>query len=118
MWDDEDDDDLDEFSKNQRNTNKHPILLKIRDISALTLAIVGSLDEARKELYGNLMIEDAQVLQTKFVEAETTDDYIVKMENAVMMKIHARQLHTMTYQLAMESTHAEEKFATAPKCGV
>ena len=106
MWDD--DDEMEEFSKNQGNSDKHPILLKIRDISALTLAIVGSLDEARKELYGNLMKEDAHILHAKFLGAEATDDYILKMDNAVLMKIHARQLHTMTYQLALESTHAEE----------
>jgi hypothetical protein len=108
MWDDEDNDDWEEFRKNQNNTNNHPLLVKSRDIAELTLAIVGSLDEARKELYGHLMIEDALLLQAKFVGAEATEDYIQKMENAVIMKVHARQLHAMTYQLAMESTHAEE----------
>lgn len=108
MWDDEDKDDLDQFGKNPDNASNHPILLKSKDISALTIAIVGSLDEARKELYGHLMLEDAHVLQSRFLGAQATDDYIQKMENAVMMKIHARQLYDMTYQLALESTHAEE----------
>jgi hypothetical protein len=109
MWDDEDNDDWEEGDReNNHHAHQHPLMLKSKDIGKLTYAIVGSLDEARKELYGHLMVESANVLQVKFFGAEGTDDYILKMENAVMMKIHARQLHAMTYQLAVESTHAEE----------
>jgi DNA-binding transcriptional MocR family regulator len=35
-------------------------------------------------------------------------DFVAKMENAMLMKIHAKSLNSMTYQLAMEETHAEE----------
>jgi transposase-like protein len=30
------------------------------------------------------------------------------MENATIMKVHAKNLNSMTYQLAIEETHAEE----------
>ncbi|MEP0712547.1 MAG: hypothetical protein ABJC55_11530, partial [Algoriphagus sp.] len=75
---------------------------------ALTRALVGSLDEARKELYGNIMMEDAMVMSAKFAGAESISDYVLKMEKAVIMKVHAKSLNSMTYQLAMEETHAEE----------
>ncbi|MEB2782319.1 hypothetical protein U3A58_18155 [Algoriphagus sp. C2-6-M1] len=115
MWDDFNDDEADwdeddEFDarKEHENIYKHPLMKKARDIFSLTRALVGSLDEARKELYGNIMMEDAMMMSTKFAEAEGISDYVLKMEKAVVMKVHAKILNTMTYQLGMEETHAEE----------
>lgn len=115
MWDDFDDDEDDwdeddEFDARKENENiyKHPLMKKAKDIFGLTRALVGSLDEARKELYGNIMLEDALVMSTKFGGAESISDYVLKMEKAVIMKVHAKSLIAMTYQLGMEGTHAEE----------
>ncbi len=114
MWDDFDENgDWDEESefdpKAQRDQiYSHPLMKKANEIVSLTHALVGSLDEARKELYGGMMMEDAMVMSAKFAGAEGVNDYILKMENATVMKVHARHLNSMTYQLAMEETHAEE----------
>ncbi|WP_026952971.1 hypothetical protein [Algoriphagus mannitolivorans] len=114
MWDDFDEEnDWDNEGKYDPDSNgdhsfSHPLMKKAHEIVSLTHAIVGSLDEARKELYGGIMMGDAMILAAKFAGAHGVDDYILKMENATLMKIHARSLRTMTYQLAMEETHAEE----------
>ena len=114
MWDDFDeeneDEDENEFDpKSMRDQiYSHPLMKKAIEIVSLTHALVGSLDEARKELYGGMMMEDASAMSAKFAGAEAVDSYILKMENATIMKVHARHLHSMTYQLAMEETHAEE----------
>lgn len=114
MWDDFDDNDgWDEESEFDPKSLRdqiysHPLMKKANEILSLTHALVGSLDEARKELYGGMMMEDAMMLSTKFSAAEGINDYILKMENATIMKVHARNLHAMTFQLAMEETHAEE----------
>lgn len=113
MWDDfeenEEDDESEFDPKAQRDQiYAHPLMKKAKEIVSLTHALVGSLDEARKELYGGMMMEDATVMSAKFAGAEGVNDYILKMENATIMKVHARHLHSMTYQLAMEETHAEE----------
>ncbi len=115
MWDDEDDDDGwddgdEEFDarKEHEKIYRHPLMKKAKDIFGLTRALVGSLDEARKELYGNIMMEDAMVMSAKFAGAEGISDYVLKMEKAVIMKVHAKSLYSMTYQLGMEETHAEE----------
>ena len=114
MWDDFDQerdwDDENEFDpKSMRDQiYSHPLMKKAMEIVSLCHALVGSLDEARKELYGGMMMEDASVMSAKFAGAEALDSYILKMENATIMKVHARHLHSMTYQLAMEETHAEE----------
>lgn len=111
MWDNFEEDDWDESDEAEflrKKENSHPLMVKCVDIVKLTRAIVGSLDEARNQLYGSLMIKSAKCLASKFIEANADDNYILKMENAVHMKSHARSLHEMTYQLAFESTHAEE----------
>ncbi|MCH7407994.1 hypothetical protein MM239_01190 [Belliella sp. DSM 111904] len=113
MWDDFDNDDFDEddindFRRRRDEIENHPLKQKAKDIFGLTKALVGSLDEARKELYGGLMLESAVLLSSKFAGAHPVDDYIIKMENAVIMKVHAKSLHSLTYQLAMEGTHAED----------
>ncbi|PZX54599.1 hypothetical protein LV84_02752 [Algoriphagus ratkowskyi] len=113
MWDDDDDadwDDDDEFDvpNEHENIYKHPLMKKAKDVFRLTRALVGSLDEARKELYGNIMMEDAMIMSAKFAGAESISDYVLKMEKAVVIKVHAKSLQTMTYQLGIEETHAEE----------
>lgn len=113
MWDDfEDNEEEDESEfdpKAQRDQiYAHPLMKKGKEIVSLTHALVGSLDEARKELYGGMMMEDAMLICAKFADAHSQGDYILKMENATIMKVHARQLYSMTYQLAMEETHAED----------
>ncbi len=115
MWDDSEDeeaewDDDGEYDprKEQEKIYKHPLMVKAKEIIGLTRALVGSLDEARRELYGGLMMEDAMVMSAKFAGAESIPDFVLKMEKAVIMKVHAKSLNSMTYQLALEETHAEE----------
>ena len=80
MWDDFDEenewDDEGEFDPESKRdqTYAHPIMKKAFEIVSLTNAIVGSLDEARKELYGGIMIGDAMILGAKFAGAEGVDD--------------------------------------------
>lgn len=115
MWDDfdnnEDDwDEEDDFDprKEYDKIYKHPLMKKAKDILGLTRALVGSLDEARKELYGGIMMEDCMILSAKFAGAQGVKAYSLKMEMAVLMKIHAKNLASMTYQLEIEETHAQE----------
>lgn len=115
MWDDFEDEEAEwdedgEYDprKEQEKIYKHPLMIKAKEIIGLTRALVGSLDEARRELYGGLMLEDAMVMSAKFASAESIPDFVLKMEKAVIMKVHAKSLYTMTYQLALEETHAEE----------
>lgn len=113
MWEDFDENEEDDESEFDPKANRdqiysHPLMKKSNEIVSLTHALVGSLDEARKELYGGMMMEDAMVISAKFAGAEAVNDFILKMENATIMKVHARHLNSMTYQLAIEETHAED----------
>lgn len=113
MWEDDDENEWDEndeeeFQRMKRNRFNHPLIKKALEIIKLTQAIVGSLDEPRSALYGSQMMESAMILASKFSGAEAMENYVHKMENAVQMKLHARSLSSMSYQLALEGTHAEE----------
>lgn len=115
MWDDFEDEEAEwdedgEFDSRREleKIYKHPLMIKAKEIIGLTRALVGSLDEARRELYGGLMMEDATLMSAKFAGAESIQDFVLKMEKAVSMKVHAKNLNSMTYQLALEETHAEE----------
>lgn len=115
MWDDFDDEeedweDDDEFdsSRDQDRIYKHPLMKKAKDILGLTRALVGSLDEPRRELYGHFMMEDSILLQTKFSSAENITDFSTKMEKAVIIKIRAKSLYSITFDLELQETHAKE----------
>lgn len=118
MWDDfdeeeEDWEDDEEFNphREQDRIYKHPLMKKAKDILGLTRALVGSLDEPRKELYGHSMLNDAKQLQIKFSSAESGTQYSLKMESAVLIKVHAKSLFTITYELEVQETHAREHLA-------
>ena len=76
MWDDFDEnEDWDEESEFDPKAHRdqiysHPLMKKANEIVSLTHALVGSLDEARKELYGGMMMEDAMVICAKFAGAQ------------------------------------------------
>lgn len=111
MWEDWDENEWEESDEAEflrKKANTPPLMWKCIDIVKLTRAIVGSLDEARTELYGSSMLQSAKLLATKYIEANANPNYLIKMENAVLIKINARALYHMTHQLAEESTHAEE----------
>ena len=46
-----------------------------------------------------MMLEDSMIIPAKIAGAEAMDDFILKMENAVIIKIHARSLLTRTSSL-------------------
>ncbi|EOZ92037.1 phosphoribosylaminoimidazole carboxylase catalytic subunit [Indibacter alkaliphilus LW1] len=86
----------------------HPMFLKSLEILTLTRTLVGTLDEARAELYGAAMLGNASKINVRFAHAEKSDIYNQKMENALLVKLHAKNLYAISFRLALERTHAEE----------
>lgn len=73
-----------------------PIFLKAQEIVDLARSLVVVLpenDEISVE-YQRLLLEDAFMLPPKIGMAETSEDYVLKMENATMVKVSARNLLT------------------------
>jgi hypothetical protein len=100
MWEDDDDDDDDndyDPEEEQRKLEALPIYKKALEILDLTEQIVDTFnDEERAKIHRQIMLEDAMIIPAKIAGAEAMDDYILKMENATVIKIHARSLLTQT----------------------
>jgi hypothetical protein len=98
MWEDDDDDD-DGFDpeEERRKLEALPIYKKALEILDLTQQIVDTFnDEDTAKIHRQIMLEDAMIIPAKIAGAEAMDDYILKMENATVIKIHARSLLTQT----------------------
>jgi hypothetical protein len=100
MWEDDDNDDDDDGydpEEEQRKLEALPIYQKALEILDLTEQIVDTFnDEERAKIHRQIMLEDAMIIPAKIAGAEAMDDYILKMENATVIKIHARSLLTQT----------------------
>jgi hypothetical protein len=98
MWDD-DDNDTPGFDSGagDRDFESLPIYKKALEIEELTEQIVDTFkNETQAERYGHGLLEDAMMLPGKIAGAEAMDFYIHKMENATLIKVHARNLLTQT----------------------
>lgn len=113
MWEDddeehEDDNDYDP-EKERKKLESLPIFQKAEEIRELTRRIIDSIDDDEvKMLHSNIMLEDSVIIPAKIAGAEAVDDYILKMENATLIKIHARSLQTQTASLIFEEVLPEE----------
>jgi hypothetical protein len=99
MWEDEDDNDDDGYDpeEERRKLEALPIYKKSLEILDLTQQIVDTFDEEDSaKIHRQIMLEDAMIIPAKIAGAEAVDDYVLKMENATVIKIHARSLLTQT----------------------
>jgi hypothetical protein len=99
MWEDDDDNDDNDYDpdEEQRKLEALPIYKKALEILDLTEQIVDTFnDEDRARIHRQNMLEDAMIIPAKIAGAEAMDDYVLKMENATIIKIHARSLLTQT----------------------
>jgi hypothetical protein len=101
MWDDDDDEPDFDPEEERRRLEATPIFQKAEEIRDLTQRIVETMDknDPESEIQSSLMLEDSMIIPAKIAGAEAVDDYILKMENAVIIKIHARSLLTRTASL-------------------
>lgn len=100
MWEDDDDQEDDggyDPEEERRKLEALPIYKKSLEILDLTQQLVDTFDdEDAAKIHRQIMIEDAMIIPAKIAGAEAMDDYILKMENATVIKIHARSLLTQT----------------------
>lgn len=114
MWEDDDANDENEEDdydpeKEQRRVESLPIFQKAEEIAELTRRIVESIDdEDVKMIHSNIMLEDSLIIPVKIAGAEAVDDFIIKMENATIIKIHARSLMAQSSSLIMMEVLPEE----------
>lgn len=100
MWEDDDDaedDDGYDPEAERRKLEALPIYKKALEILDLTQQIVETFKEDQfATMHRQHMMEDAMIIPAKIAGAEAMDDYVLKMENATIIKIHARSLLAQT----------------------
>jgi hypothetical protein len=98
MWEDDDNDDENNDPEGeQRRLEGLPIYKKALEILDLTEKLVDTFQDGEMgNRYRQLMLDDALILPAKIAGSEAVDHYIIKMENATVIKIHARSLLTQT----------------------
>jgi hypothetical protein len=111
MFDNDDlDDDFDpeeakqEFEAERKRIKNLPIVKKAKLIYDITSEIVDTIDPEEDSLrHREIMLEDAMIINAKIAGAEGADLYTLRMENAVIIKIHARSLMTQCTALKYEN---------------
>ncbi|MCP9766443.1 hypothetical protein EGI22_00895 [Lacihabitans sp. LS3-19] len=107
MFDDEDfdfdDEELEKEMKEERKRVKNlPIVKKAKDLFETIQSLVETIDEEKDQLnYRGLLFEDIAIINAKIRGAEGGDLYTLRMENAVLIKIHARSIITCMSGLEM-----------------
>ena len=101
MWEDDDDENEFDPEEEKRKLESKPIFQKAEEIRELTQRIVDTMEKnaPQSEIQSSLMLEDSMLIPAKIAGAEAVDDFILKMENAVIIKIHARSLLARTSSL-------------------
>jgi hypothetical protein len=80
-----------------RNYKNLPVFIKAREIGEITRTIVETID-SEKDIFKmkEFMLSNAYLLGAKIAAAEGGDLYSIRMENAVLIKIAAKELLTQT----------------------
>jgi hypothetical protein len=86
--------DREESRKEHERIENLPVMKKAKEIFKLVTAFVETFPEEAEEMdaFSQIMMEDAMMLAPKIAGAEGGDLYILRMENAVIIKMAARNL--------------------------
>lgn len=96
-FDEEDWNDGDNEGPDRKDIETMPVYQKAKEIVDITRAIVDSMEEERDELsMGSAMMGNAYIIPAKIAGAEGGDLYSIRMDNAVLIKLAARELQAQT----------------------
>jgi hypothetical protein len=112
MWEDDDelnDDNKYDPEKERNRVESMPVYQKAEEIRELTRRIIDSIDDERvRMIHMNTMLEDSIVIPERIAAAEAVDDYVLKIENATIVKIHARSLQNQSVSLLFDGALPKE----------
>jgi hypothetical protein len=118
MWEDDDeinDNDCDP-EKERNRVESLPVYQKAEEIRDLTRRIIDSIDDERvRMIHMNTMLEDSIVIPERIAAAEAVDDFVFKLENATIVKIHARSLQNQSASLLFDGALPKEYLSLLKK---
>ncbi len=93
---------MEEIRKEDFRIRNMPLVIKARQIFLVTEALVQTLNDSEiAEHYKEAMLQDSISIAAKISSAEGADLYTFRMENAVLVKVAARNLLTQASGLKM-----------------
>lgn len=110
MWYDEDNEDEEfdeeEFEREQAAEKERvknlPIVKKAKDLMNTVMAFLESVDDGEDDIeLKPHLLEDVAVINAKISGAEAGDLYSIRMENAVIIKVHAVSINNIMYTYEM-----------------
>ncbi len=113
IFDDDDFESEEEFEKQRQEERRRvenlPITKKGKEIFETVSSLIATIDlEKDKFRYQETLFEDIAIINAKIRGAEAGDLYTLRMENAVLIKVHARSIITITSGLKMMNLGYEE----------
>ncbi|MCW3077639.1 MAG: hypothetical protein JWO32_2248 [Bacteroidetes bacterium] len=89
------DDDTD-FETNHERLKKFPLYVKAMEILETVDALSSSMSEKDKEIYSGILRESAMVIPPKIAGAYGSDNWLICMQNASIIRYHAEYLLSST----------------------
>lgn len=93
-----------EFEKEERKKReelkKHPLLKQAKEIVSIVDALLTtSSDEQEVEMYGNTLRESAMIIVAKLSSGLRSDNYLLCMQNAAIIREHGEYLRLSNHML-------------------
>lgn len=85
-----------------------PLPAKIQEVKILTKFLVSLLDKARRELYGMELLDCCDTLEKTYYEVESNENFVEKMDYAVLFKINAKKMYAISFKLVLNKTDTED----------
>src|SRR4051794_15840686 len=98
-----------EFRERKDKMKRHPLLVKENEVYEVVSAFIESLDGDAKEMYGSTLMESALVINAKLAGAIGSNNWLLCMQNASLIRYHAEYLHTSTSGLT-DFTNADKDY--------
>ena len=98
-----DDEEMEREMEEERNRKANlPIVKKAKEIFRTVHSLIATIDYEKDTMaYRDILFEDIAIINAKISGAEAMTLYSLKMENAVLIKIHARSIITTTSGMKM-----------------
>lgn len=92
-----------DFQRENDRVDNLPVMKKAREIFDIVDSLVELIDDEDAFIahYRSMLFEDSSIICAKIAGAEGGDLYSLRMENAVLIRIHARNLLAQTSGLKM-----------------
>jgi hypothetical protein len=101
--DDLSDDEKEEFEKMQKQEQyllrKHPLLLQAKEILKIVDVLMDTRAEDSMDVYGNTLQESAMIIVVKLSSAIPSESYLMRMQNAALVREHAEYLCLSNHML-------------------